>query len=299
MTQRMNRELPAEKVGHGDHLCLVFGDDAEKRRVATRYMTDGLALGERILYFTDQSSPEAVRGWLHAARVDVGEACARGRLQVVAARDSYLASGRFDPDAMIQTLYDEVRRSLDDGHTGLRVTGEMGWALRGMPGAELLPEYEKMITEVFAGNPASAVCHYDARLFGPDELAVFDHCHPLKVELTPLHGHGALRIVPAFQDGRRALRVIGSVDLQTTDLLAEALRTARSWPGDIRVDMSALEFIDLTGLRLLARTADSLGDGRILKVEHLPEMLRKVIRLAGLDRSPAFVVSPSGEVPPS
>ncbi|MEO3785713.1 hypothetical protein ABGB12_20485 [Actinocorallia sp. B10E7] len=35
----------------------------------------------------------------------------------------------------------------------------------------------------------------------------------------------------------------------------------------------------------------------LVKVEHLPEMLCKVIRMAGLDRSPALVVSSSEEVP--
>lgn len=291
-----DREHPVEKAGHGDHLCLVFGDDAENRRVAVRYMTDGLALGERVLYFADQSRPETVRNWLRAARVDVDAACARGQLQVVTVRESYLASGRFDPDTMIQNLRDAVRGSLEEGYTGLRVTGEMGWALRDVPGAELLHEYESRVTEVFTGNPASAICHYDARLFDTGALAAFDHCHPGKVELAPLHGHGALRTIPSFQDGRRVLRVVGSVDLQTADLLAEALRAACAWPGDIEVDMSALEFIDLTGLRLLARTADSLGDGRVLRVSHLPEMLRRVIHLAGLDGPAALVVPAAEEV---
>lgn len=294
--ETMVRERPVEEIGHGDHLCLLFADEAEKQRVATRYMADGLALGERVLYFADQSDPEAVREWLRSAGVDADRACARGQLRVVTADDTYLAPGRFDPDVMMRALRDEVAASIRDGHTGLRVTGEMGWGLRDVPGAERLDEYESRVTEVFTGQPASAVCHYDARLYGPDELAVFDRCHPGRVELAPLHGTSVLRIVPSFQDGRRVLRVSGSVDLHTADRLDEALRVARDWPGDVRVDMSAMEFIDLAGLRLLAQAADDLDDGRTLRVEHLPEMLCRVIRLAGLDRSPSLVILPQ-EVP--
>ena len=73
MIETMSRERSVEAVGHGDHLCFLFADDAEKRRVATRYMADGLALGERVLYFADQSRPETVREWLRSAGVDVEE----------------------------------------------------------------------------------------------------------------------------------------------------------------------------------------------------------------------------------
>jgi anti-anti-sigma factor len=296
VTQTIDRERLVEEVGHGDHLCLAFDDDAEKRRVATRYTADGLIRGERVLYFADRSDPDTVREWLHAARIDVAGASARGQLRVVTADETYLAPGVFDPDTMVRRLRDEIGASLDAGYTGMRVTGEMDWALREVPGSERLREYETKVNEVFVGRPASAICHYDARLFGPDALAAFDDCHPRRVELTPLYSTSVLRIVPSFQEGQRTLRVSGSVDMQTADRLEEALRATRAWPGDVRIDMRDLEFIDLTGLRVLVRTADSLDDGRRLRVEHLPEMLCKVIHLAGLDRSPALVVTSSEEV---
>ncbi|MGW0917130.1 MEDS domain-containing protein [Streptomyces sp. NPDC002784] len=47
-------------MGHGDHLCLAFADDAEKCRVVTAYVLGGLRRGERVMYFADQSTPEQV-----------------------------------------------------------------------------------------------------------------------------------------------------------------------------------------------------------------------------------------------
>ncbi len=291
------RERLVDDVGHGDHLCLAFDDDAEQRRVATRYVADGLRRGERVLYLLDRDSPDTVREWLRAAAADVPAALASGQLRV-AAWDGSSVSGRFDAEAMIGTLRRELHESLDAGYTGLRVSGEMAWALRGVPDAAQIRRYETKVTEVFSASRASAVCQYDARLLDADQLAAVDLCHPLAVELAPLRSTGTLRIVPAFQAGQRTLRVVGSVDHHTVDQFAEALRDACARPGDLRVDMGDLEFIDLAGLRILARTAESLDAGRRLLITGLAPMLCRVIRIAGLARSPALVLPDEEEPAP-
>lgn len=203
-------------MGHGEHLCLAFADDDEQRRVVTTYLRRGLERGERVLYFADQRAPERVLDWLGVAGTDPGPAVATGQLQVTTAGDSYLAAGSFDADAMVDALQREIASSLAVGYTGLRVSGEMGWALRDVPGADRLGEYEAKVNSVFAGRPASAVCQYDARLFDAETLDAFDRRHGGAVELPPLHSDTVLRLVPAFQSGRRTLRVFGTVDHRTT-----------------------------------------------------------------------------------
>lgn len=294
MITRSLRERPVEDLDRGDHVCLAFADDAEQRRVVSAYLSAGLSRGERVLYFADQQRPSTVLSWLRSAGVDPGPALTRGQLRVVTADDSYLAAGGFDAATMVETLEREVDASLAAGYTGFRVSGEMGWGLRGIPGADQLAAYETAVNAVFESRPASAICQYDARLFSPAELRVFDRCHPGAVELEPVYRHGLLRIVPAFRDGERALRVVGTVDLRTTGALVDALEAALRWPGDVVVDMGALEFIDLAGLRALAHAARRLPAGRRLRVVDLAPPLCHVIGLAGFDRHPALVVTPRG-----
>ncbi|GAA4811884.1 MEDS domain-containing protein [Streptomyces ziwulingensis] len=289
-------ERRVEDVDHGDHLCLPFADDAEQRRVATGYLAAGLRRGERVMYFADRSAPQDVLAWLSGAGIDPRPALDSGRLVVTTAAESYLASGTFDADAMVAALRREVGDSLAAGHTGFRVSGEMGWALDPVPGADRLAEYETKVGAVFAGHRASAVCQYDARRFSPEQLDTLGRCHLGAVEQEPLHSDGTLRLVPSFPQGRRTLRVVGSVDHRTTDALARALAAMTRWPGDLRVDMRELEFIDLAGVRVLARAAAALGEGRRLHVVELAPLLCQVIGMVGFDTTPALIVT-AREVP--
>ncbi|MFQ6143115.1 MEDS domain-containing protein [Streptomyces seoulensis] len=291
MTTRADRERLVEEADQGDHLCLAFADDAEQRRVATAYVLGGLERGERVMYFADGRAPEQVLGWLREAGADPAPALERGQLVVTTADDSYLAVGPFDPDAMVATLHREVADSLAAGYTGFRVSGEMGWALRDVPGADRLGEYETKVNEVFAGGPASAICQYDARRFDADALAAFDGRHPGAVAPEPLYSSGLLRLAPSFRAGRRALRVVGDVDYQSAAALAAALETAMGWPGDITVDMSGLDFIDLAGVRALVQTAERLSEGRRMHIVELTPMLRHVMHVVGWDRIPALTVN--------
>ncbi|MEU0055976.1 MEDS domain-containing protein [Streptomyces sp. NPDC006334] len=285
-------ERRVQDVDHGDHLCLAFADDGEQRRVVTAFLSEGLRRGERVMYFADRTRPEDVLGWLSASGTDPRPALDAGRLVVTTADDSYLAAGPFDPDGMVAALRKEVADSLAAGCTGFRVSGEMGWALRDVPGADRLHEYETKVNQVFSGHRASAVCQYDARRFPADRLDAFQGCHGAVVECEPLHSDSTLRLIPTFQQGRRALRVVGSVDHRTTHNLAAALDATLAWPGDVRVDMRELEFIDLAGVRVLARAAARLEDGRRLNVVELAPLLCQVINMVGFEEAtPALVVA--------
>lgn len=288
-------ERRIEDVRHGDHLCLTFADAAEQRRVVTAYLAAGLGLGERVMYFAEQNSPRDVVGWLAASGTDPRPALDAGQLVVTTADDSYLASGRFDPDDMVAALRKEVDDSLGAGYTGFRVSGEMDWALRDIPGAERLLEYETEVNGVFAGQRASAVCQYDARRFDAGRLDAFDRCHPGSVAAEPLHSDSTLRLIPAFHRGRLTLRVAGSIDHRTTQALAAALEALLPGPGDIHVDMAELEFIDLAGVRVLAHAAARLDRGRRLHVEGLAPLLCQVVGMAGFHEIPTLVVTPRQE----
>ncbi|GAB2834848.1 hypothetical protein GCM10022221_37210 [Actinocorallia aurea] len=280
---------------HGDHLCLAFADESERRDVLTRYLSVGLERGERLLYYTERSAPETVTGWLRDAGVDPAPAVADGSLKIVPVDASLLASGRFDADATVATIEREVALSLEAGHSGLRLTGEMDWALRDVPGADRLPAFEEKVGALVAGRRATALCQYDVRRFDADRLTVADRVHPAAATVPALHEDATLRLLPVLRDGRRELRVAGSVDYRTVAVLAEALYTAARWPGDLRLDMSALEFIDLAGFRAIAQVAARLAPGRKLYVNDLAPLLCHVVRLVGWDDEPSLVVRARGE----
>jgi anti-anti-sigma regulatory factor len=290
MAAATGEERSVHDVGPGDHLCLTFADDAERRPVVAEYLSAGLSRGERVLYFVDRTTPGIVLDWLASTGVDTGPALLDGRLRVVPATDSYLASGRFDPATMVTTVRREVDASVAEGFAGLRICGEMGWAAReGVATAELA-EYEREVDALFAERPVSAVCQYDVRLFAADRLDVLDGCHRGSLAPSPLYGGDSLRLVPTGRADRRRLRVVGTVDDGTRGHFVAALDAVLHRPGDVVLDMSDLDFIDVAGLRALADVAARLGGYRRVRIEHLAPVLCDVVRLVGWDRVPGLVL---------
>ncbi|MFC4061318.1 MEDS domain-containing protein [Planomonospora corallina] len=282
-------------LGPGDHLCLPFADDTEQREIATAFVTAGLTRRERVLYFTDRASTATVHSWLRSGPPRT--ALHTGQLRVLTAGESYLTTGRFDPDTMVATLAAETDRSLHDGYTGLRVTGEMGWAVRDVPGADALEDYERKVATVFAAGRSAALCQYDTRLFAPARLHTLTGCHHGIAEMNALHHDALSRITPAYRHGGRVLRLTGTIDQSNAPALGAVLTAETRRPGDLRLDLSELEFIDVAGLRVIADTAARLTGDRRLHLLHLAPMLAGVIHLIGWDHEPRLTVTPRAAHP--
>src|SRR5690242_11364799 len=151
------------QVRLGDHLCLPFANDDEQREIVTAYIADGLMQGERVLYFAHRTEPSAIDRWLSNKGVDGALAVARGQLTVRSANGE-----EFDATTVVTGIHVEMRQAREDGYQGLRLTGEMSWAL-GSPG---LPEYESGIAAtVSTARDVAAICQYDERLFDSDAVS--------------------------------------------------------------------------------------------------------------------------------
>jgi hypothetical protein len=156
-------------LGHGDHSCLI-ADTAEDRIEATAtFFSDGLARGERCVYIADGATADQARAL--AAAVNGGADSRReGRLEFLTKTETYLRHGLFDPDEMIGFLGETLEQTVADGFSGLRVVGEMTWALGPEPGCERVLEYEDRVDAFFRGKPLAAICQYDANRFPVDTL---------------------------------------------------------------------------------------------------------------------------------
>src|SRR4051794_1212929 len=90
-----------------------------------------------------------------------------------------------------------------------------------------------------------------------------------------------LSIAIEHHDDRMLVSLRGELDLSTAPALDEALRDANS---EIVVDLSALAFIDASGLNVLAsagRRAERHGD-RLVNINASP-LARQMFRLTALD----------------
>ena len=103
------------------------------------------------------------------------------------------------------------------------------------------------------------------------------------------------------------LSVSGAIDYYNAEAVAEALTAvfhgdgdpralftvAITGNGDLHIDLSRLEFADVTGIRALVRVAENAGDGRRLVLSGLPPGIVKVMTVVGWSELPNLVIEPA------
>ncbi|MCL6640060.1 MAG: MEDS domain-containing protein, partial [Candidatus Rokubacteria bacterium] len=145
------------------------------------YLKQGLARGERCLYVVDDATAAEVAEALRRAGVAVDAEQDRGALTIITKRESYLRSGRFDPSAMLAFLDEAVREAVAGGFAGLRVTGEMTWALGPEAGNDRVMEYERSLRHFLPGRPVVAICQYNRARFDPAVIRDTLRAHPVAI----------------------------------------------------------------------------------------------------------------------
>ena len=175
-----------EDLQPGDHFCCLYDTEEEHRELMTPFLKTGLEKGEKVVYIVDARTAETVLGYLRDSGVEVEPYLSSGQLSILSVDEAYMASGEFDPDGMIGMLTDETEKALAEGYGALRVTGEMSWALRGLPGSERLMEYEAKLNRFFPGSKCLAICQYDRRIFESSVLLNVLSTHPFAVLGTEL-----------------------------------------------------------------------------------------------------------------
>lgn len=177
--QRASSINTIDDLRPGHHICSIYRTDEEQREVLSAFMKTGFERGEKLLYIADKRSARTVMDLLRTEGFDP-DACVRdGRLDILTSDEAYLSGGRFDPERMIGLLKEATEKSLRDGYTALRATGEMTWVLRGLPGSETFFDYEEKLDEFFTGSRCIGLCQYDRRSFPPELLLSALRVHPV------------------------------------------------------------------------------------------------------------------------
>lgn len=164
----------------GTHICLIFNDETERRKIIGKYVESGMVSGERVAYFADNATISDMEAWLKDMDIDV-QAIKKEDLSITGAESTYCPSGKFVPEEMLDTLRSFYAQSMGDDYSACRVSGEMSWALKGIPGSERLMEYEALVNDVLVTHPVTAICQYDARRFDGATLLECLEVHPYMI----------------------------------------------------------------------------------------------------------------------
>lgn len=180
--QEMDMGFTQEILPDCHHVCLIYDNEEQRRKIVSKYLAAGLKQGEFVGYFADTTPREDVLAWLSETGVDSLKAVDDGAFGVVKAGDAYCPSGRFVPQDVLDRVTARYTLLKQSNYTGSRIAGEMTWALRrDILDTDRLLEYEvglNMITDPF---PHIGMCQYDTRLFDGATLFKILQVHPYMI----------------------------------------------------------------------------------------------------------------------
>lgn len=250
-------ESPPE-VAVGSHVCWVVNDPAAYVPQAGAILADAGRWNEKPFVFGPQGSAglAALRGCVARAAdpaVDV------------------LGGGPLDSETMFAMFRRETATAHDEGYRGLRLVADMDWLLGGRPTTDSIASFEVLLDRLVAELSATVVCAYRTGSFDPDAVVAAQCVHPDDVGASE---PPPFRLV-ARPDGTWHLS--GEADAASAAPLEAAL-TAAGRDGVCVVDVSELSFIDVAGMRAVARAARSAGAA--LHLVHASPLLRRAWQAA-------------------
>ncbi len=258
----------------GDHVCWSYSSDDEHRAVISSFFAEGIERGERIAYF----APVELRARLP---VYVGsryeELSASGQLVELATEEALVPGAEFDSLTLLRGWEALTTASVDAGYRGLRAAGEAGWLLEraglGLP----FTQYEFRADLLVARVPLTALCCYDLRLLDHNAVGVARALHPLTMGQTGRDAGFSLTSA-----GEGTVMLAGEIDqlhaARIGTLLAEAARDITE------LELSGLQFVDVTGFRALAEAAAAIDSvhGRV-RFTGASDSFQRTWILLGLD----------------
>ncbi|HHZ70355.1 MAG TPA: helix-turn-helix domain-containing protein [Methylococcaceae bacterium] len=160
------------------HISSYYHDETEQWYALAPYLAPHLNDKARTLYIHDSDTETITQQFLKHGYDP--EALQRHKtLNLISSEQSYLLDGVFIPDRMLNFWQQHIGQAMMDGIEKILLTGEMGWALRGLPGSHLLCNYEIELDKFLKNFPmVTVVCQYPLKAFPGD--IIFDSicAHP-------------------------------------------------------------------------------------------------------------------------
>jgi CheY-like chemotaxis protein len=246
----------------GDHACLIYESEREQLETIVPFIKEGLERNERCRYIVHGHTIEEMAALFATAGIDVHRERERGALDFSTGNETYLPTGRFDPDQTFDMLSGYVKQTLAEGFSGLRCVGEMEWVSCVAPGCERWAEYESRRNDLTPQLSITSLCQYNRRRNTPAILRDALSTHPIAIL------HGETHKNPHYEPSRMFLK--RASDAERLEWMIGELKTAPT----VRAPSPVLVVDDDQDIRRwMGRNLEALGY-TVVKAEDAREALK-------------------------
>lgn len=292
---------PAEAGSHRptlDHVCAAPASDEQLWEMSADFIAEGLAAGQQVDYFDDGTADHVLERLLDDG-VELEACLEKGQLVVVPA-DVTRSTVLSPMEGMRAMLAGQVQEALDDGWTGLRITGQLNRALHRTDGMSMRAVDTVLDHTVRAGH-VQVLCLYDRTHYPDDVIEAMRARHAGELEAPTIYDDNLLRIT-ATELGRA--RIAGEVDHSNRpqvrrlllDQLDAALRSPTA-PNEITLDLSSLRFLDVSGAVGLVHAAEEFPSSHRLVLRGVRPRVMRVLDRCGAPFAGQLVVEGHHEIP--
>jgi anti-anti-sigma regulatory factor len=264
---RSMRELSAsDSLEAGDHVGWIVRDQDEFNWLAGKYLEQGAAAGDKLFLFEPARRRSRV--------VPIGDG-----VTVLDPGTAFLNGGGIDAEVMVANLREQDARARQQGYRGIRIVADMDWLLDIPAPFAKTVDFEQRLDRLVAETASVVVCGYRSESFGTVDLSELLCVHP--------HGRHPRQKVESFRIwnvGGERWRLAGDIDINSIDAFAARLASAAAVASDagaLGLDLRDVGFIDLAGLRAIARY--SAEQQVNIVVEGLGKTMRRCWDLLDLD----------------
>jgi hypothetical protein len=260
----------ASGAGLSDHACWGYRSPTERADVASAWLTDGLALGQRALCIGDGPMEDLVAEL--ATVPDRDAALATGALVVSRVSDVYDLGAPIDAGEQLARYDAMLEQALADGFTGICAAVDITPLVQDVDRRRAHARWEQIGDRYVAEHPLAPLCLYDADAVGALDAIVC--VHPLQgPERASFSLHARSATTAAIE---------GVLDAFAADVLATVLATSPRTDDVLVAD--GVGFVDARAAWVLHdHLRRRRGDGQAVAVVGAPERLRRVWDVCGFD----------------
>lgn len=279
------------------HVCALPVSDEQLWEMTARFLADGLALGERVVYFDDDGAAASVLRRLAEDRVEVEGPMARGQLAVMPPEvtRAALRSSVAEVRGLVEATADA---SVADGWAGLRLTGQFHYGLERAGGVALW-EYDLALDAALRSRPnARTVCFYDRTHYPEGAIAEMRGLHHTELHAPAVYDDGLLRITRL---GPCRAQIAGEVDFSNRPRLSKVVEAALDEsvrdpdaPHRVELDLSSLRFLDVAGAVALVHLAEAFPSTHRLVLRGVSPRVLRILDRCGAPFAAQLTVHPHG-----